>query len=430
MEIKKLKTKRIFETPVDSNYFFGYFNTHQISADDSRLIALNCKNIERVPDPDHSDYADIGFFSLQQNQSSFIKIGTSLSFNWQQGCLAQFMGPDFNNRIIYNDFDNITRKYKSRIFNINLSTFQEMPFPIYAVFPCGDKALTIDFERHYWCRRGYSYGNVKDVSKNKNILEGDGIWLCDLNKKEQKMLISLEELLAQKPLSNMVNAVHYLEHMTISPDGSKFVFLHRWKLEEGGIHSRFYCYDMLTKKYEILNDSGRMSHFCWQDNHRIIGYGGIENKVNQLRKNKVLVKRIFKPLLPIYKFFIKDSSKISKKLTGDSYIQIDIKSKHIKKIAKDLIMEDGHPSMKPGKDFFITDTYARLDINQKPKLIMHDLSHKKSYCLDELGSIKEYDETPVRCDLHPRVSHSGRLISLDTMDNGIRGIYVYKMPLL
>jgi len=428
--MKRIKVKRIFETPSDKNFFFGYFNTHQISSDDTSLIALKCKNIDRVPNPDDGDFAEIGLFSLKDNIKEFKKFGLTHSFNWQQGCLAQFIGPDFSNKIIFNDFDEELNQYISKIYDISKETTEVLPFPIYAVFPCGTKALSIDFERHFWCRRGYSYGNIKNNKKNMKVVPDDGIWVSDFKSKTKKLLISLEMLLEESPISNMINATHYLEHMTISPCGSRFVFLHRWKLEEGGIHSRFYSYDMRTEKYHILNDSGRMSHFCWQDNNQIIGYGGIQNKFNKLRKNKTFVKRFFKPIMPIYKFFVKDSSVISKKLTGDSYININVNSKKIKKIALDLITEDGHPSINPGSHVFITDTYARLDINQKPKLIAYDLNLKKSFCIDELGSIKEFDESPIRCDLHPRVSFSGKLLSIDTMDKGYRGIYVYEMPKL
>ena len=65
--MKRIKVKRIFETPSDKNFFFGYFNTHQISSDDTSLIALKCKNIDRVPNPDDGDFAEIGLFSLKDN---------------------------------------------------------------------------------------------------------------------------------------------------------------------------------------------------------------------------------------------------------------------------------------------------------------------------------------------------------------------------
>jgi hypothetical protein len=47
--------------------------------------------------------------------------------------------------------------------------------------------------------------------------------------------------------------------------------------------------------------------------------------------------------------------------------------------------------------------------------------------VDELGSIDAHDETPTRCDLHPRLSPSGDIVSIDTMDGGLRRTYAYRL---
>ena len=424
--LRKIETKRFFESPDGDNYYFGYFDTPQVSMDDSKILGMKCNSIDRVPDPERGDIADVGYFDLKNN-NNFIKIGTTRSFNWQQGCMLQFCGPDYNEKIIYNDFDG--EKYVSKIYDIVKEETSIISEPIYAMFPCGTRALTIDFSRHFWCRRGYSYGNIVNNQKNKDIVEGDGIWLIDLLKNQSIKVIGIEEMINEQHISSMQGSTHYLEHMTINDSGEQFIFLHRWKFEEGGIHSRLYLSDTKDYKYKIINDSGRMSHYCWKDNQNVIGYGGVENRINRLRKNKSLLKSFFRFFLPIYHFFIRDFSKISKKLTGDSYININVVNGGINKIAEDLISDDGHPSFLKGENIFFTDTYARSKHNQKPKLIAHDLDSKKSHMLDELGSISELDETPVRCDLHPRVSKSGNIITIDTMDKGCRSIYAYRIKL-
>ena len=94
----RISTSRMFETPSDGHYFFGYFNTPQVSGDDSKLLALKCDFIDRVPDK--SDSAIIGYFDLGKENPAFQKIGTTKAFNWQQGCMLQFCGPDYLNKII------------------------------------------------------------------------------------------------------------------------------------------------------------------------------------------------------------------------------------------------------------------------------------------------------------------------------------------
>ena len=80
-------------------------------------------------------------------------------------------------------------------------------------------------------------------------------------------------------------------------------------------------------------------------------------------------------------------------------------------------------------NFFITDTYARSALNQKPKLFIAFLDTEEFEQIEELESIKEYDETPVRCDLHPRLSRSGKILSIDTMDGNNRRIYAYELKI-
>jgi len=47
--------------------------------------------------------------------------------------------------------------------------------------------------------------------------------------------------------------------------------------------------------------------------------------------------------------------------------------------------------------------------------------------IDELDSISEYDNSPIRCDLHPRWSFNGKYVSIDTMNDGVRSSYLYEI---
>ena len=64
---------RIFESPAEHHYFFGYFNTPQVSADSQRILALRVKTIDAIPGP--SDTAEVGWFSLSTDSNCFHKIG-------------------------------------------------------------------------------------------------------------------------------------------------------------------------------------------------------------------------------------------------------------------------------------------------------------------------------------------------------------------
>jgi hypothetical protein len=419
-----IAAQRVFQTPRDAHYFFGYFNTPQVCANERRILALRCDFLDRVPDG--NDRAEVGYFDLAEAEPAFRKLGETRAFNWQQGCMLQFRGPDYAASVIYNSFDG--EKFIAEIVDVDTGRKRILDHAIYAMFPDGERALSLDFARHYWCRRGYSYGNIVDEAKNRPVVPGDGVWLVDVASGATKKLIAIEDILALNPVGSMDGGTHYLEHMTVNPAGTRFAFLHRWKYE-GGIHSRLCVADSDGGNIRILNDSGRMSHYCWRDNDRLIGYGGMANPINMLRRHKTLIKGVFNLLLPHYHKLVKDTSGLAKALTGDSYIEIDAVSGRLRPIAHALRADDGHPAMLPGGAAFVTDTYARGEHGQKPRLYAFDLETERETLLDELDSIAAYDATPVRCDLHPRVSPRGGLVTIDTMDGGMRGVYGYRIGL-
>jgi len=421
----EITATRIFQSPPDAAYFFGYFGTPQVSADGTRILALRVARFDRVPEP--NDIAEVGWFEIGTETQVFHRIGETQAFNWQQGAMLQFLGPDFNSRVIWNHFDGDA--YKARILDLENGSVRDVP-AIYNPFPDGRSATTVDFERHAWCRRGYSYGNVMNEEKNLPVVPSDAIFRVDLETGARTSMILLEEMMKLSPYSTMAGATHYLEHMTANPSGTHFAFLHRWR-HANGIHSRLLVAGSDGSDVRILNDSGRMSHFCWRSNTEILGYGGKANPVNTLRRNRALLKSVFKPLLPIYKKLVKDSSGLAKSLTGDAYYLFDIAAPgQLMLVVPSMRAEDGHPAMLPGGCHFVTDTYARAVHGLKPKLFAVDLQTDSATVLDELGSIDAHDESPTRCDLHPRVSPGGDILSIDTMDGGQRSVYAYRLEVV
>ena len=417
----------IFKTPLRRNYFFGYYDKSPLDLNSQKLLALEVNFINRLPID--GDIASIGYFDLKDKSPEFIKLSETKTFNFQQGCMVQWLGPEFDREIIYNDIEN--NKFVSIILDIETKERKVFPFPVYSVSKDGDYALCIDFERHFYCRPGYNYQGIENPVKNKSIVDNDGIWKLNLKNKKIENIIDLAFLIENYFISNMVNATHYLEHMMINPSGTRFAFLHRWQMEEGGIYDRIFTADLDGNNLYLLNDSGRVGHYCWKNDDEILMYGGLLNSINTLRKNKNLLKYLFKPLLPIYHKFIQDTSRISKVLTGDSYLILSDKTNIKLKVANEISAEDGHPSfISNNSNIFITDTYPRNQNNNTATLISYDLSLNKKVLLAELNSIPECDETGWRCDLHPKCSLNGKNIIIDTMDSGSRGIYVYKISQL
>ena len=114
------------------------------------MLALRVSNAYKKPDS--TEEATIVVFDTDNN-NSIIEIGTTHCWNTQQGCMAQWLGPDFGSKIIYNDFRE--GKYCAVIYNFEKKLEEKvLEKPIYDVAKDGTFALTLDFSRLHRLRKG------------------------------------------------------------------------------------------------------------------------------------------------------------------------------------------------------------------------------------------------------------------------------------
>lgn len=104
------------------------------------LICMRAINTWSEPDPKGT--ADILLIDTDVN-NGVRKIATTHTWNVQQGCMAQWLGPDFKSRILYNDMRN--GKYCSVILDIVTGEERILPLPCYTVSSDGKTALSLDF---------------------------------------------------------------------------------------------------------------------------------------------------------------------------------------------------------------------------------------------------------------------------------------------
>jgi hypothetical protein len=415
--------KKIFETPNNAHYFFGYYDKSPLNIDNTKLLACRSKFCERIPTKD--DILEIGYFNWRES-NKFIKLTETKAWNWQQSCMLQWFAPEYDKKIIYND--RVDNQFVTIILDIGTEGKDILPMAYYAMSSDGKFILCIDNERHYWYRGGYNYQGIENLDKNKPIDENDGIWHIDIKTEEKKQIITLKELLTIKPLSNMQNAVHYVEHLMISPNNKRFTFLHRWKMDSGAIYARLYTANIDGTEIYLLNDSGRMSHFYWKNNTEIVGWGGLSNPINNLRKYKNIAKYFIKPLLPIYHKLINGNSTISNMVSGDSYILFKDKANKTSKIFTDRLTYDGHPSfLKNDENIMITDIYPDKNDHFYQKLYICDLKTNEVKEIDRIKHNKDFANSGCRCDLHPKISYDGKCVCIDTLIEQTRGMSLYEI---
>lgn len=184
--------KIFFRSPDSADFFFGYYDLSPISKDNSKILAQKAYFNDRMPCEE--DELEIGYFEVESGR--WVPLATTRAWNWQLGCRLQWLGPDFNRYIIYNDRKG--DKFISYILDISTKEKIELPKSVFSITPDGRYAVTLSFERLYHTRYGYGYAGVEDRNRNIKVPEDDGIYLVDILNKDIIPIISIKQLYRNK----------------------------------------------------------------------------------------------------------------------------------------------------------------------------------------------------------------------------------------
>ncbi|MGO1119629.1 hypothetical protein ACTL6U_13020 [Rhodovibrionaceae bacterium A322] len=412
------RIREIFASTGPHSHFFGYYDKSPLDHPGQRLLALRCDLGKSLPGPE--DQVEVGYFDIETKD--YLSLGTSRAFNWQQGAMVQWLGPDFARKIIYND------RRGNEVFAVvhDLESGQKQEFPggVTSVTPCGRKAVALDWHHLAKTRPGYSYAGL---DPEKSPEKENALWVLDLETGERQRLIGLPELLAYKRLSSMAGAAHSLEHPMVSPDGKRFCFYHRWILQDGGVFTRLYSLGLDGQDLRLLLDSGKVTHACWRGADRLVLWGAMPSLVTGLRRHKLLIKTLLKPLLPLYRRISRNRPSLQRAAAGLSYLDLkDQEGTAVHRLADGMLTRDGHPSFQPGNtNSMLTDSYPDADGHQQ--LFLYDDESKSLETLGSFATLPDHQETGWRCDLHPRWDHSGRKICIDSLHSGQRQVHLFEL---
>jgi hypothetical protein len=361
-------------------YFFGYYDKSPWDATDRYMLCMRAKNTYKSVAP--KEEAEIVLIDTKDN-NSYKVLAKTKTWNVQQGCMLQWLGPDYTDRIIYNDFR--AGKYCSVILNIKTNEEKLISMPVYSVSSDGSFALTLDFSRLHRLRKGYGYSNLEDTTKNEKCPDKPCIWNINLASGENKPLLKYTDFASFEQRQEMKDAEHKVNHIMISPSGDRFMVLHRW-LNGTQKYSRLITMNCDGSKLYNLSDDDMVSHCFWKNDYEILAY---------LRK--------------------RDS--------GNGYYLMKDKTQDYKKLWT-VLSSDGHPSFSPDGEFVITDTYP--DRKRMASLYCINTENDEIKQLARVFAPFRYDND-LRCDLHPRWSRKGDKICFDSVFEGKRRLYVVKV---
>lgn len=364
-----------------SEFFFGYYDKCPWDITGRYMLCMKAQNTWSDVSPKHK----LQILLIDTHNNKVKVIAESSSWNVQQGCMAQWLGPDFKERIIYNDYRN--GNYCSIILNVFTGKEEKIiTSPIYAVSNDGKTALTLDFSRLYRLRPGYGYYNLPEKTANERIPDKTCIWKINIENSEVSPLLKYTDFAYFEQRKEMINAEHKVNHLMISPNGKRFMVLHRW-FEGHRKYTRLVTCNVDGTDIYVLSDDDMVSHCYWKNDNEIIAF---ENK--------------------------KDG--------GTGYYLMKDKTQEHKRLWPQ-ISNDGHPSYCPtDSSLVVFDTYPNRARIQEIKIARDTETEVKT--IAKIFAPFKYDND-TRCDCHPRWSRDGSMICFDAAFEGHKGLYVVKL---
>jgi hypothetical protein len=359
-------------------YFFGYYDKSPWNADEQVMLCLKAANTTKSVAP--ATPAEIIALDVAAGYAPR-KLASTDTWNVQQGCMLQWLGPAQQDLFIHNDFR--AGAYRSVVRNASGAEQAVLKLPVYTVSNDGAFALSLDFSRLHRLRPGYGYSNLPDATKGQDVPSGPAIWRLDIAENVATPLVSYADLLALDPRPDWEGAQHKVNHLAISPGGKRFMVLHRW-IKGGRTTTRLVTGNCDGTGLYNLADDDFVSHCWWKSDTELLSF-------------------------------------LRKKEAGDGYFMLQDRTPSFERYWPELQF-DGHPSYCPDGTKAITDTYP--DRTRIAKVYLAQGSQVRQ--LVRVFSPFRYDNE-VRCDLHPRWDRLGEKVCIDSACEGRRGLYVIEV---
>lgn len=354
-------------------HWFGYYDKLQFDPTNRFVLGNKVQFEHRSPRAD--DEIEVGMVDLHDHDR-WIPLGNSRAWNWQQGCMLQWI-PGSDSNVIWNDRQQ--DRFVSHILDIKTGDKNTIPSPIYSLNPDGKSAVSCDFSRVADVRPGYGYAGIPDPFANDMAPEGSGITHVNLQTGEAQLIISHWTLARTGPIpNNSPDVKHHAYHLLCSPDGQRFILLHRWLFPSGQRLTRLITANMDGSDMRIVIPNGYASHFIWRDSTHILSQSkdwlGNDQWSNFLFEDK------------------------------DAGI--------IEEVGKGVLDPSGHFSYFHNNEWILSDTYP---IGAKRLQTPH-LYHLATQRRIDLGSFP----SPAvytgewRVDTHPRLSRDEQMVCIDS----------------
>lgn len=363
-------------------HWFGYYDKLEFDPT-NRYVLSNGVDFEHRT-PKKGDVIQVGMIDTRSGDR-WIPLGESRAWGWQQGCMLQWR-PGAKSEVLWNDREG--DRFVCRVLDVKTGKRRTLPRPIYTVSLDGRWAVSADFARIQTMRPGYGYQGVPDPHADEKAPRESGIWRINLESGEPELIVSLYDI-ARIPYQgkSLLDHWNYFNHLLINPDGTRFIFLHRWRRSAadgratGGFTTRMFTADRNGSDLYVLDPSGHTSHFIWRDARHVCAWTKPEGK------------------------------KAGFYLFRDRTRKLEI-------VGEGVMTRNGHNSYLPfeKKEWILNDTYPDR-ARRRQTLYLYHVPTRKRIDLGHFHLPPEYSGE-WRCDLHPRSSNDGRTVAIDSPHGG------------
>jgi len=387
-ELPAFSAPRAVTSGPKEHLFASYFGINSWSADGRYATVLETEVRDRLPT--ENDVATLGVVDMRDG-NRFLPLTETCCWNFQEAAMAHWLGTAPNSRFIYND--RVDGKFVSVVFDLAARTKRVVPYPVSAVSPDGQWAVSINYARLRLARPDYGYGgNGQDAQAGVTWPEGDGLFLVNLETGMAKLIVPITSVRDRMPPVKDAKALAYFCHTKFSRDGKKIFWLARTveNLESQKVVGRWQ-----TTAFVCDRDGGGVVR-CFPD-----GWGG--SHFNWLDGERLLVTAQYNRAVWSHVLFT---------VGKDDYVRL----------GRGLLDFDGHGVFSDDGRWLATDTYP--DKLNERKLMVMSLSNQAVVPLGVYAVPELYRGQYWRCDLHPRWSSDARMLGFNSVHDGSRQVYV------
>ena len=387
-------------------HFFGYYDKPPWDRSGRYVLAVEAEHVARMPLPGEP----AGIVVVDTVTGKAERVAETTAWNWQQGCMLQWLPPGEDREVIFNDVRD--RTMVAVVLDLHSGRQRVLPRPISSVAANGRQATSMNFARAARTRPVVGYVGVVDLTATEVAPENDGLWVMDLVSGASRLVFSVAGAVRLKPGPDFDWAARGREQAAaglpgheepgegghwlgggFNPTGTRIQMGHHWprRTPERLPHFLRHFWDRVITigvdgdAPRIISDEGFFSHSHWRDETTLLAWARYEGR--------------------------------------DALWEIDEQRRQLPRhVGANVITEDAHCSYSPDRRWVLGDTYP--DATYCRQLWILDLVSGVRHDVGAFASPPPYHRGTLRCDLHPRWSRDGRQVCVDSVHEGIRQMYL------